>query len=150
MEVRGVIRFLQAKGKNPTEIHRELIAVYGKHVMSRKQVSVWCSAFTEGRTNLQDEPRVGRPRSSTTEDNIAHVDALIQDNKQHKLRDMAAELDIPKSVVHEIVHEKLGYQKVSSHWVPKQLIEENKFKCSSWYTWDVLLYPLHTSNLAPG
>ena len=30
------------------------------------------------------------------------------------------ELDLPKSVVNEIVHEKLRYQKVSSPWFLKQ------------------------------
>ena len=38
IEVRGVKRFLLAKGNNQTEIHHELVAVYGEHVMSRKQV----------------------------------------------------------------------------------------------------------------
>ena len=128
LEVRSVIRFLHAKGKTPTEIHRELVAVYGEHVLSRKQVSIWCSAFSEGRTNLQDEPREGRPRSSTTDDSIARIEALIQTDRRRKLRDMAEELDIPKSVVHEIVHEKLGYRKVSARWVPKQLTEEHKLK----------------------
>ena len=34
---------LHAKGKGPTEIHRELVSVYGDGVMTRKQVYVWCT-----------------------------------------------------------------------------------------------------------
>ena len=54
VEIRSVIRFLHAKGKGPTEIDRELLTVYGEGVMTRKQVSIWCTAFSEGRTNVED------------------------------------------------------------------------------------------------
>ena len=37
-EIRAVVRFLHAKGKNPTEIHSELTSVYGKDVMSKTGV----------------------------------------------------------------------------------------------------------------
>ena len=37
-EIRAVIRFLNAKSLNPTEIHKELQSVYGEHVISRTQV----------------------------------------------------------------------------------------------------------------
>lgn len=57
LEVRSVVRFLTAKGLAPAEIHKELVMVYGDGVMSRKQVSVWSSAFKHGRVNLEDKPR---------------------------------------------------------------------------------------------
>lgn len=113
VEIRSVIRFLHAKGKGPTEIHRELLSVYGENVMTRKQVSLWCTAFAEGRTNVEDDHRSGRPCSSSTDDNIAQVDNLIKADRRCKIRDIALELDISKTVAHEIVHEKLGYRKVS-------------------------------------
>jgi hypothetical protein len=60
VEVRAVIRFLNAKQKSPREIHKEVVEVYGENVISRKQVSVWCTQFKEGRTSLLDEERTGR------------------------------------------------------------------------------------------
>jgi hypothetical protein len=33
-EVRSVIRFLNAKGKRPAEIHKQIVAVYGNPVIS--------------------------------------------------------------------------------------------------------------------
>lgn len=127
VEVRGVIRFLHAEGKNPAEIYRKLVAVYGDKVMSCKQVWLWCTAFTNGRTDLEDEPRTGRPRSSTTDENVTRVESLIREDRRLKIREMAMELDLPKSVVHEIVHDNLGFRKVSCRWVPKQLTDEHKF-----------------------
>jgi hypothetical protein len=41
--VREVIQFLNAKQKSPTEIHKEVVEVYGENVISRKQVLVWCN-----------------------------------------------------------------------------------------------------------
>ena len=50
-DVHSVIRFLNAKGERPAEIHKQMIvAVYGK-VMNRQNVTKWGREFSEGRTN---------------------------------------------------------------------------------------------------
>jgi hypothetical protein len=56
-EVRSVIRFLNAKGDCPAEIHKQIVAVYG-NVMNRQNVTKWCREFSEGRTDVHDEQRV--------------------------------------------------------------------------------------------
>jgi hypothetical protein len=58
IDVRSVIRFLRLKGTSPAEIHGQLVEVYGANVMSRKHVWVWCTAFGNGRADVQDEQRV--------------------------------------------------------------------------------------------
>ena len=60
-EVRGVIRFLQAENIRPCEIHQRLVAVYGEHVMNADSVRKWCTMFTNGRTDVHDAERSGRP-----------------------------------------------------------------------------------------
>ncbi|GFN78245.1 histone-lysine N-methyltransferase SETMAR [Plakobranchus ocellatus] len=45
-----------------------------------------------------------------------------------KIREIALKLEIPKSTVHEIVHDTLGYRKVSARWVPKMLTEDHKLQ----------------------
>ena len=59
-EVCSVIRFLNAKGKHPAEIHRQIVTVYGD-VMNQQNVTKWCREFTEGRTDVHEEQRSGRP-----------------------------------------------------------------------------------------
>jgi len=59
-EVRAVIRFLHAKGQRPVDIHKEIVSVYG-NIMNRQNVTKWCRHFSEGRTNVHDEQRTGRP-----------------------------------------------------------------------------------------
>jgi hypothetical protein len=55
-----VIRFLNAKGEAPAEIHRQVVRVYGD-VMNRQNVAKWCREFNTGRTEVHDEQRTGRP-----------------------------------------------------------------------------------------
>ena len=58
--MRSVIRFLNAKNKKPAEIH-QLCDVYGEHAMSSSMVWRWVWLFNEGRENVHDDPRSGRP-----------------------------------------------------------------------------------------
>jgi hypothetical protein len=48
-EMRSTIRFLNAKGERPAEIHKQIVAVCGK-VMNRQNVTKWCRELCEGRT----------------------------------------------------------------------------------------------------
>jgi hypothetical protein len=59
-EVCFVIRFLNAKGERPAEIHKQIVAVYG-NVMNRQNVMKWYREFSKGRTDDHDEQRSGRP-----------------------------------------------------------------------------------------
>ncbi|KAJ4439152.1 hypothetical protein ANN_15109 [Periplaneta americana] len=66
-EVRSVIRFLNARHLKPAEIYRQLKEVYGDTVMNERNVRKWCEMFNNGRTNVHNETRPGRP-SLITED----------------------------------------------------------------------------------
>jgi len=66
-EVRSVIRFLNAKGERPAEIHKQIVAVYGS-VMNRQNVTKLCREFSEGRTDVHDEHR--SCRSSLISDDL--------------------------------------------------------------------------------
>ena len=53
-EMHSIIRFLNAKGEHPAEIHKQIVAVYG-NIMNRQNVMKWCREFSEGRTDVQDK-----------------------------------------------------------------------------------------------
>ena len=170
LEVRAVIRFLHSLGKPGAEIHRQIAETYGEGAMSRSRVYQWCGWFEEGRTSLEDEPKSGRPKTSKNEENTTRVDELIKGDRRMKIRDIAMELEIPKSTVYEIVHDILGYRKVSARWVPKMLTEDHMLqrveisqhllqRCphsakltQQWlqrYKWEILPHPAHSPDLAP-
>ncbi|GFR90682.1 histone-lysine N-methyltransferase SETMAR [Elysia marginata] len=45
-----------------------------------------------------------------------------------KIREITLKLEIPKSMIHEIVYDTFGYLKVSARWVPKMLTEDHKLQ----------------------
>ncbi|GFN78241.1 histone-lysine N-methyltransferase SETMAR [Plakobranchus ocellatus] len=47
-------------------------------------------------------------------------------DRRVKLKEISLKLDSPKTNVYEIVHDKLGYLKVSARWVPKMFSDEHK------------------------
>jgi hypothetical protein len=61
-EVRAVVRFLQSEGLSQSEIHRRTVSVYGQNIFKRKEVSVWCKIFTDGRKEPNEGPKEDRGR----------------------------------------------------------------------------------------
>ncbi|GBN82818.1 hypothetical protein AVEN_38133-1 [Araneus ventricosus] len=60
-EERSVIRFLHAEGECPTDIHLQTVSVHGNIILNKKHVMKWFRAFSEGRTDVHEEHRTGRP-----------------------------------------------------------------------------------------
>jgi len=60
--MRGAFRHTisQRKSERPAEIPPKIVAVYGK-VMNRQNVTKWCREFSEGKPDVHDEQRSGRP-----------------------------------------------------------------------------------------
>ena len=84
--VRSVIRFLNAKGERPAEIHKQTVAVYG-NVMNLQNVMKRCSEFSEGRTDVHDERRSGRPFLISYE--LLHeIEREIRANRRVTIREL--------------------------------------------------------------
>ena len=126
-EVRSVIRFLNAKGERPAEIHKQIVAVYG-NVMNRQNVTKWCREFSEGRTDVHDEQRSGRP-SLISDDLLQEIEGEIRANRRVTIRELHHIIpEVSKTTIHEAVTEKLGYRKLCARWVPKMLKDDHKRK----------------------
>lgn len=108
-EVRSVIRFLLAKNEKPIEIHRQLCEVYGNDVMNESSVRKWCIRFKNGRTNVHDEERNGRP-SIVTDDLLAKVDEKIRQNRRFTITELS--LCFPQ------VTRTLLFEIVTQAWLP--------------------------------
>jgi len=61
----------------------------------------------------------------TRDENKCKVDAMIQENRRIKQRDIALKLGISQERVHHII-ETLNYRKVCARWVPRQLTDPMK------------------------
>ncbi|UYV60466.1 hypothetical protein LAZ67_1001235 [Cordylochernes scorpioides] len=72
-------RFLNAKNNSPVEIHRQLVELYHEKCMDIKNVRKWCREFSQGRINVHDEQRSGRP--SLPESTVARINEMVRANR---------------------------------------------------------------------
>ncbi|GBM59277.1 hypothetical protein AVEN_66218-1 [Araneus ventricosus] len=127
-EVHSVIRFLNTKKDKPSEIHRQLVEIYGENVLTDGMVRKWVRQFNHGRTNVHDEARSGRP-SVVNDGLVAKVNEKIRENRRFTIRMLFDEFpQISNTVLHEIVTNRLNYLKFFFRWVPKMLTDVHKTK----------------------
>jgi transposase len=81
-EQRAIVRFSWAEVVKSSEIHRRILAQYGARTMHQRKIYEWIEGFKEGRSNVTDESRPGRPSTSRTDQHIQKVDALIREDRR--------------------------------------------------------------------
>ena len=125
---RSGIEFLTLEGCAPIKIHRHMKAVYGNGCMDVKNLRKWvrrAKSCCAGEMSVLDEHRSGRPISVTRDENQCRLDALIQENRRTKQKDIAPKLGITQERVHHNT-ETLNYRKVCAMCVPRQLTNPMK------------------------
>ena len=125
-EPRANLKFLAKLGKTPSESFAMLQQVYGEETMSHTPAFEWHKSFKEGREEVEDDPRSGRPSTSRTADNIERVKQMVRAECRLTVRMIAEELSINKDTVWSIVTENLEMCKVCAKMVPKLLVEDQK------------------------
>ncbi|GFT69374.1 histone-lysine N-methyltransferase SETMAR [Trichonephila clavipes] len=63
-ERRAVIRFLWAKNVSASDIHIQIVEVYGEKAMSRQHVAKWCLSFQSEKPDVENRNMAGSIRSS--------------------------------------------------------------------------------------
>jgi len=99
---------------------------YGEDCLSRTQCYEWYQRFKSGRTSIEDDPKSGRPSSSTGDDHIEKVRSVIRKNRHLTIREVSEEVGTCKSSCHTILTEKLKMLRVAAKSVPRLLTEEQK------------------------
>ncbi|XP_065665495.1 protein GVQW3-like [Hydra vulgaris] len=125
IEYRAVIKYLFLKGNTPTQTKDEMDSVYGDSAPSFTTVKIWAAEFKCGQS-LGDDERSGRPKTATTDENIAKVHQVVLDNRRIKVREIAEVMNISKERVCHILHENLDMRKLSARWVPRLLTLDQK------------------------
>lgn len=108
VEQRVNMKFLVKLGKSATETYTLLKEVYGDECLSRSQVFEWYKKFKEGREDIEDDPRPGRPRTSKTDDNIEKVCEIVRKDHRLSIRAIAEIANIDRETVRQILHDHLG------------------------------------------
>ncbi|UYV63722.1 hypothetical protein LAZ67_2005429 [Cordylochernes scorpioides] len=75
----------------------------------------------DGREDMNDEERAGRPSTSTTDEKINEVEKMILTNRRITVREVAEDLNISIGSCHSIFINDLGMRRVAANFVPKSL-----------------------------
>ncbi|GBM92634.1 hypothetical protein AVEN_9276-1 [Araneus ventricosus] len=122
MEQRVNIKFCFKLGRMATETHEMLVKI---DAVSKNCVCECFKGFRDGKGNVKDEPRSGRPPTSTTPDNIERVRRMLADDRRLSLRMIAEELKIRLDSVSNIIHEHLQKRKKIVYAFPTLLRSSN-------------------------
>jgi len=101
------LKFCVKLNKSAIKTFAPLTEAYGDATLSRTMVFKWHKAFNEGRENVEDDPRSGRPISSTNDQNVEVVRAVMAKDHQLSVRMTAEETGLDKNAVHRILTDHL-------------------------------------------
>jgi hypothetical protein len=86
--------------------------------MSRTQSFEWLKHFKGARMLVGEEPRPGRTSTSTNDDHVKTVHAVIGGNRRLTVRKVADKVGISTGSCHQIFTEKLQMRRISAKFVP--------------------------------
>ena len=94
--------------------------------MFRTRVFEWHKRFVEGREDVEDDSKSGRPCTSTTDINIENVRQLVRSDRRLTIRIITNKVGMDKETARTILVDTLGMRKVCAKMVPRLLTEEQK------------------------
>ena len=123
------LRFLPIPKNGSKNLHqikcadafRMLTVSYGEATLDQSSVCRWYKMFSEGREDVNDEERAGRPTTYTTDENIDEVNQIVVVNRRITAREVAEDLNILIGSCHSIFSNDLGMRRVAAKFVPKLL-----------------------------
>jgi transposase len=93
--------------------------------MKKTSVFDWHKRFKEGRDDVKDDERSGRPRTRRTDENVEKVRKLVCTDVPLSLRMMARKLNLHIGTLKEILTEDLGVSNFSAK-MSKKMKEQQK------------------------
>jgi len=102
-EIQSAIWFLNARNVLPSEIHQQICQVYGDNAMSDGMVRKWVQMFHEGRENVHDEARSGRP-SLVNDYFVRKAKERVRDDRRFTISDLSLHFSqISRTLLYDIV-----------------------------------------------
>ncbi|UYV79128.1 hypothetical protein LAZ67_17001194 [Cordylochernes scorpioides] len=114
MNQRTCIKFSVKNEIKCVDAFRMLSVAYGEATLDRNNVYRWYRMFSEGREDVNDEERAGRPSTSTTDEKINEVEKMILANRRITVREVAEDLNISIGSCHSIFINDLGMRRVAA------------------------------------
>ncbi|CAF1268956.1 unnamed protein product [Rotaria sp. Silwood1] len=121
---RYYIRIRAILGMDSKTTFDELTEALRPDAPSYSMVRKWTKRFREGREDVSDDPRSGRPISVLTDENIERIRQVIEDDPHSTYDDITVEIGLSRGTIERIIHDCLKMRKFTSRWVAHQLTDE--------------------------
>ncbi|QQP51422.1 Uncharacterized protein FKW44_012779 [Caligus rogercresseyi] len=96
------------------EIHGDLLSIFPDSSPGLSTLQRWHTEFGKGVFALEKKTRRGCPRETRTEENVARVKRLVEDNPRMATRQVAAEVSLPSTTIFRLRTEDLGFRNLLS------------------------------------
>jgi hypothetical protein len=103
LEQRINISFCVKIGKRASETLALLTVAYDEDAMKKLSVVERHGRFMEGREGVQDDPRIGQPKSQKTDAIVDTVRTLVRSDLRLSVRLIAEELNMNMETVRQII-----------------------------------------------
>ena len=113
-EQHHVIRYCFRRGMSVKNTFNEMKGVYKDDCLDRSSIGRWFKSFSGGRESAESPAKPGRPSTSTTDELIGTVAAVVRGDRHLSLRKFQVLLDISKSSLHRILKDHLQMRRVCS------------------------------------
>jgi len=92
----------------PSQINHQICQLYGDNALIDGMVRKWVRMFNEGRDNVHDETRSGRP-SLVNDDLKRKVNERVRDDRRFTISDLSLHFPrISRTLLYDIVSSHLG------------------------------------------
>ena len=125
-EMRHAIQFCVRLDESPSTTYAKMQQAYGDQCLSKSTVFEWHKRFREGRTTAADDPRSGRPSTSTSQEIVARCSELVEQDRRRTVDYLSQCLNISTGSTHSILVDNLQMRRVCARWVPRLLTVEQK------------------------
>ena len=92
--------------------------ICGNGAFKYATVCKWVRRFNDGRESIENDPRVGRPVSVLTEQNVAIVKTLIKEDAPYTVQEIEELSGIHSSSFLKILRERLRLHKICALGAP--------------------------------
>src|SRR6185295_9058333 len=114
--------FVSWKNNKPAkQIQQELQVAEGSNAVSLASIYCWIEAFESGKNSVEDVSCSGHPQETSTPENIAKIDDLINDDPHMTITAIEENVGISRGSVQNILHSELKVHKIFKKWVPHVL-----------------------------
>ena len=94
MDQRICIKFCVKNEIKCNKVCKMLTKTYGESAMSKTKVYEWYKRFQDGREDVEDDERPGRPSTSTTDENVEKVKEMVMNDRRISIREVADDVGI--------------------------------------------------------